>query len=84
MVREFVLDDVSARGLERLVRLGPSITYPLYQELHPNSSFEAFAFHTGIHDTNWQNGDHSEIAWGMDTSPNFFDVLGISPFIGRV
>jgi putative ABC transport system permease protein len=84
VVRELVLNDVSAHRLDRLVRLGPQINYPIYRELRPDPTLEAFAFNTGIHDTNWQNGDHAEIAWGMDTSPNFFDVLGIRPLIGRV
>ena len=84
LVRHLVVNDVSARRLHQLVRLSPSINYPQYQELHQDSTFEVFAFNTGIHDTNWQNGDHAEVAWGMDTSPNFFDVLGIRPLIGRV
>jgi len=83
LVRDLVLEDVSARGLDQLVRLSPSINHLQYQELHQDSIFEAFAFNTGIHDTNWQNGDHAEVAWGMDTSANFFDVLGIRPVIGR-
>ena len=84
LVRDLVLNDVSANRLERLVRLSPTINCPLYQGLHQNSIFEEFAFHTGIHDTNWQNEDSAEVAWGTDTSPNFFDVLGIRPLMGRV
>jgi hypothetical protein len=64
LVRDLVLNDVSARRLDRLARLSPSINYPRYQELHPDSTFEAFAFHGGIHDTNWRNGEHAEVAWG--------------------
>jgi putative ABC transport system permease protein len=83
VVRELVLDDVSARSLDRLVRVKTDLTYPLYRDLRRSAPFEELAFDCGIHDTNWQAGDRAEVAWEMDTSPNFFDVLGVGPAAGR-
>lgn len=84
VVREFVLNDVSAQHLDRLVRTGGDLTYPQYRDLRHSTAFQALAFESGIHDTNWQTGDHAEIAWEMNTSANFFDVLGVRPAIGRL
>jgi predicted permease len=83
MVREFVLDDISATRLDRLVRVDGGLTYAHYRDLRQTAAFEDLAFETGFHDTNWQTADHAEIAWVMNTSPNFFDVLGVHPHIGR-
>jgi predicted permease len=83
VVRELVLNDVSARRLDRLVRVDAGLTYAVYRDLRKAAPFEDMAFETGIHDTNWQTADRAEIAWEMDTSPNFFDVLGVHPGIGR-
>jgi MacB-like periplasmic core domain len=58
-------------------------TYAHYRDLRQTGPFAELACETGIHDTNWQTRDHAEIAWEMDTSPNFFDVLGVHPGIGR-
>jgi putative ABC transport system permease protein len=83
VVREFVLDDISARRLDRLVRVDAGFTYAQYRDLRQTAAFEDLAFETGFHDTNWQTPDHAEIAWVMNTSPNFFDVLGVTPYVGR-
>ena len=82
--REFVLKDVTAHRLDRLVRTGGDLSYAEYRELRHSPAFEALAFEAGIHDANWQTGDHAEIAWEMNTSANFFDVLGVRPAIGRL
>lgn len=84
VVREFVLNDVTAHRLDRLVRTGGDLSYAEYRQLRHSPAFEALAFEAGIHDTNWQTGDHAEIAWEMNTSANFFDVLGVRPAIGRL
>ncbi len=83
-VRELILNDVSARALDRLVRVSPDLTLAQYRDIRPAAPFADLAFETGIHDANWQAGDHAEVAWEMDTSPNFFDVLGIRPHLGRL
>jgi predicted permease len=83
VVRELVLNDVSARRLDRLVRVDNNISYAVYRDLRQSAPFEEMAFETGIHDTNWQTGDHAEVAWGLNTSPNFFDVLGVERGFGR-
>ena len=79
VVRELILDDVSARSLDRLVRVDANLTYAFYRDIRQAAPFEELAFDAGIHDANWQTGDHAEVAWVMDTSPNFFDVLGVGP-----
>jgi hypothetical protein len=68
VVRELILDDVSARRLDRLVRVDTNLTYAFYRDIRQASPFEEMAFDTGIHDANWQTGDHAEVAWAMDTS----------------
>jgi putative ABC transport system permease protein len=83
-VRELILDDISARRLDQLVRVDTNLTYAAYRDLRQAGPFQEMAFETGIHDTNWQTGGHAEIAWLMDTSPNFFEVLGVRPAGGRV
>jgi putative ABC transport system permease protein len=84
VVRELVLDDISARRLDRLVRVDTDLTYALYRDLWQTGVFQDLAFETGFHDENWQTGDRAEVAWVMDTSPNFFDVLGVRPGAGRL
>jgi putative ABC transport system permease protein len=84
VVREMIVDDISANRLDRLARVGGDLTYPRYRELRTVPVFEDIAFDTGFHDINWQNGRRAEIAWSTDTSPNFFDVLGVRPAMGRL
>jgi len=83
MVREFVFADISAYRLDRLVRVDAGLTYDQYRQFRQAGVFQDLAFDTGFHDAYWQTGDHAEIAWQMDTSPNFFEVLGVGPAIGR-
>src|SRR6478609_11068237 len=83
VVREFVLNNVAARRLDRLVRVDTKLTFALYRDLRQAAPFQEMAFETGLHDSNWQTGDHAEIAWTMETSPNFFYVLGVHPRVGR-
>jgi predicted permease len=83
MVREFVFADVSAYRLDQLVRVDAGLTYDQYREFRQTGVFSDLAFDTGFHDAYWQTGDQPEVAWQMDTSPNFFEVLGVRPAIGR-
>jgi len=46
--------------------------------------FQDLAFDTGFHQAIWQRRGRSTVIWAMDTSPNFFDVLGIQPAAGRL
>ena len=85
VVREMVLDDVSARRPERLARVeGADISYALYRDLRTAGPFEDLAYHRGLGDRIWQAHGRSEIVWTFPTSVNFFDVLGVSASRGRL
>jgi len=85
VVREMILDDVSAARPDRLVRIdGAGVSYTLYRALRAAGAFQNLAFHRGIQDTIWRAGARNEIAWRLTTSANFFDVLGIRPSAGRL
>jgi hypothetical protein len=84
VVREMILDDLSAWRPDRLARVeGMDVSYTLYRELRTAGAFEDFAFHRSFGDRIWNTGVRSEIVWRMITSANFFDVLGIRPYAGR-
>ena len=85
VVREMVLDDLSARSPERLTRIeGVDISYTLYRQLRTAGAFADLAFYRNFGDRIWRTGDHSEVVWRLTTSANFFDVLGIRPNAGRL
>ena len=84
VVREMVLDDVSARQPERLARVDAGIPYTRYRELRQAGVFQDLACKAGFMDINWNSGTYGEVAWQMATSANFFDVLGISAGAGRL
>lgn len=84
IVREMILSDISATRLDRLARVDGSLTYAQYRTLRPIAGFQDLAFDTGLHDAIWNNGDRAEVIWAMDTSPNFFEVLGIHAAAGRL
>ncbi|SPE37389.1 conserved membrane hypothetical protein [Candidatus Sulfopaludibacter sp. SbA6] len=84
VVREMILDDLSARQPDRLARVATEITYARYRDLREAGVFQDLAFETGIGNLNWDVGTHSEVAWGMRTSANFFDVLGVGAYAGRL
>src|SRR5436305_315524 len=84
VAREMILDDISAARPDRLARLDATLSYAQYRDLHQARVFQDLAFDTGLHDAIWQRAGRNEMIWGMDTSPNFFDVLGIRPAIGRL
>src|ERR1035438_5861695 len=84
VVREMILDDLSARQPDRLARIAAEIPYARYRELRQAGAFEDLAFNVWLNDINWNSGTHGEAAWQMITSANFFDVLGIGASLGRV
>src|ERR1035438_4595153 len=84
VVREMILDDLSARQPDRLARVGAEVTYARYRDLKHAGVFLDLAFETGIGNVNWDVGTHSEMAWRMNTSANFFDVLGVAASAGRL
>ncbi len=84
VVREMILDDISAREPDRLARLDAQVTYASYLDLKRTGVFHNLAFDTGIENANWQNESHPEVIWQASTSANFFDVLGVGAFTGRL
>ena len=84
VARELILDDASALAPGGLARLDATLSYAQTHDLRRAAVFRDIAFHTGLHDAIWQHPGRNEIVWGMDTSPNFFDLLGIHPAIGRL
>ena len=84
IVREMVLDNISARQPDRLARLAADVPYSRYRELRDAGVFQDLAFNLGFTDVNWVSGAHSEIIWQMVTSANFFDVLGVGGSVGRL
>lgn len=84
IVRELVFDDVTARHPERLAYINADVPYPLYRDLRRAGVFQGLACFHSVAVWNWRNGSHSETAWTIRSSANFFDVLGVTPFAGRL
>ena len=85
VVREMILDDLSAKRPDRLTRVeGTDVSYALYRELRTVGAFEDIAFHRGLGDRIWRAGVRNEIAWTLTTSVNFFDVLDVRASAGRL
>lgn len=85
VVREMILDDLSARRPERLARVeGVDVSYALYRDLRLAGPFEDLAFYRGLGDRIWHAGGGNEIVWTFTTSVNFFDVLGVGASRGRL
>ena len=84
IVREMILDDLSARQPHRLARIAADIPYARYRELRQTGVFQDLAFNVGLKDVIWNSGTHGEIVWEMATSANFFDALGVDPSAGRL
>jgi predicted permease len=85
VVREMILDDLSARHPEQLARVdGADLSYAQYRELRATGVFEDLAFYRGLRDRVWHAGDRNEIVWIFTTSVNFFEVLGVQAFRGRL
>ena len=59
-------------------------SYPNYLDLRDrNHSIDELAASAFAHD-GLDTGDGAEGAWGFATSGNYFDVLGVQPYLGRV
>jgi len=85
VVREMILDDVSAWRPDRLASLdGVTVSYSMYRNLRSVGVFRDLAFHWGLNDRIWHSAARNEIAWTLTTSSNFFDVLGIRASNGRL
>lgn len=85
VVREMILDDVSAQRPDRLAFLdGVNISYSLYRDLRSVGLFQDLAFHRGLAERIWHSDSRNEIVWTLATSSNFFDVLGIVASNGRL
>src|SRR5690242_5727435 len=84
VVREMILDDLSASQPDRLARVAGGIPYAQYRELRQSGVFQDLAFNLGLGDITWNSGTHGEIVWRMTTSANFFDVLGVRASAGRL
>src|SRR5215469_4067249 len=84
IVREMILDDLSARQPDRLARVDTEVPSARYRDLRQTGVFQDLAFNGWLTDVNWTNGIHGEIAWEMITSANFFDVLGVGASAGRL
>ena len=68
VVREMILDDLSARQPDRLTRVATDIPYARYRDLRHAGVFQDLAFETGLGNVNWDLETRSEVAWRMNTS----------------
>ncbi len=84
VVREMILDDLSASQPDRLARVADGVPYAQYREIRQAGVFQDLAFNLGLGDITWNSGTHGEIAWRMTTSANFFDVLGVGASAGHL
>jgi len=84
VAKEMILDDLSARQPDRLVRLGTAIASSRYRDLRHAGVFQDLAFNTGLGDSSWRADGRNERVWEITTSANFFDVLGVGSSIGRL
>jgi hypothetical protein len=87
---ELVLRPLNVPHAESLFEVGragenvPQESYPNYIDLRDrNHSFEGLAASAFAHD-GLGTGTGAESAWGFATSGNYFDVLGVQPYLGRV
>ena len=56
VVREMILDDISARQPDRLARLAADVPYSRYRELQDADVFQDLAFNLWLTDVNWVSG----------------------------
>ena len=61
IVREMVLDDISARQPDRLARVDADIPYDRYRELRDAGVFQDLAFSLWFTDINWISDAHGEV-----------------------
>src|SRR5262245_28545879 len=64
-------------------RIGPSFSYPSYQDLRDrNQTFEGISAYYGVR-LNFSRSEQTERVAGELVSGNFFSVVGVKPFLGR-
>src|SRR5260221_6433577 len=69
VVREMILDDLSAASPDRLVRVeGIGASYVQYRQLRTAGAFEDLAFYRNFCDRIWHTDNRSEIVWRLSTS----------------
>ena len=84
IVRELVFDDITAQGPKRLAYINADVPYSLYRDLRDTGVFQDLAWYHSVSIWNWRNGAQSETAWTIRSSANFFDLLGVTAFAGRL
>jgi len=73
----------SLYSLQRTREKSTSNSYPDYLDLRDrNHSFEALAAYS-IPQVALDTGENSVPTWGVEATGNYFDALGIHPFLGR-
>src|SRR5689334_4247562 len=73
----------SLYGIERARDKDPSQSYPDYLDLRDrNRSFEGLAAFN-VNQAGLDTGGNPTRAWLYEVSGNYFDVLGIQPYLGR-
>ena len=73
VVREMILDDLSARSPDRLARVeGLDASYTVYRQLRAAGAFEDLAFYRGFGDRIWRTGNRSDMIWQTDDQRQFF------------
>ncbi len=74
---------IQRSGNDEMIRNDPSQSYPDYLDLcERNRSFDGLAAFS-IAQAGLDTGDNPSRAWICEVSGNYFDVLGIQPYLGR-
>jgi predicted permease len=76
----------SLYGIERVIakNADSSESYPNYLDLRDrNHSFDALIAYN-IAQTGLDTGKNASLAWAFQVSGNYFDALGIQPYLGRL
>src|SRR5262249_47975628 len=74
----------SLYAIQRVGALSPTQSYPDYLDLRDrNRSFDSLAAFT-IFKAGVGTGDRPTSAWVYEVSGNYFDALGIQPYLGRL
>ena len=61
VVRELILDDLSARRPDRLAAFGGVTNIAVYRDLRRAGIFQDLAFTIGLSNADWDAGGHKEI-----------------------
>jgi predicted permease len=78
-----VPEQESLYGIEHGANKTPGESYPDYLDLRDrNRSFDALALYN-IFPAGLDTGKNPSRVWGYEVSGNYFDVLGVQPYLGR-